>query len=255
MGTLSLAALRWLGGLILLLLMALVGSPPVAAQSSPLLPNSFIIQTVQANGQSMPYAVWLPPDYSPAQQWPVILFLHGGGHRGADGIFPVLDGIGPQLWQNPKRIPCLVVMPQLPSAVREWDGSRNNIALEALEAVVVKYGGDRNRLYLTGLSVGGDGTWRLAAAHPELFAAAMPIAGRGSAVVSVSQVPALKSLPLWVFHGGLDDPTYDRKLVAEIQAEGNPNIQYTEYRGVGHNVWDLAYADPKVIAWLLAQKR
>jgi predicted peptidase len=100
-----------------------------------------------------------------------------------------------------------------------------------------------------------------------LFAAAIPIAGWVGALGSPPKTPtqaeiqvaqALKSLPLWVFHGGADPNVpvgFDRQLVALIQAQGNANIQYTEYPGVGHDAWDLAYGDPKVIAWLLAQKR
>jgi hypothetical protein len=103
METLYRAAWRLLGGLTLLLLTVPVGSPPAEAQSSPVLSTSFILETVKANGKSMPYAVWLPPDYSPAQQWPVILSLHGGYQFGTDGIFPTVMGIGLQLWLQPRR--------------------------------------------------------------------------------------------------------------------------------------------------------
>jgi predicted peptidase len=261
-------ARRLLCCLCLVLLTALVGSHPVEAQSSPVLPTSFILETVRANGKSMPYTVWLPPDHSSTQQWPVILVLNGSAQVGADGMLPVLVGLAPQLWQHPERFPCLVVNPELPSSASNgWSNPWNDLVLQALEAVVKKYGGDRNRLYLTGLSQGGNGAWTIASDHPQLFAAAMPIAGYVTAASSAPNVvaqaeakvaQALKSLPLWVFHGEADtsvSPVYDRQLVALIQAEGNPNIRYTEYKGVGHDAWDLAYGDPKVIEWLLAQKR
>jgi len=217
--------------------------------------TGFINGVVQANGKTMPYVVYVPRNYTPEKQWPVILFLHGAGEVGTDGFRQVLVGIGQQLMVNPKRFPCLVVMSQLPSGAA-WSGSWNDLALQALEAVVEKYGGDRNRLYLTGLSLGGNGTWTIVSKHPELFAAAMPIAGWVDNPVTVA--PALQSLPLWVFHGSADpivSPVSDRNLVKLITAEGNPNIQYTEYPGAGHNVWDMAYGNNKVIVWLLAQHR
>src|SRR5262249_51400455 len=114
-----------------------------------------------------------------------------------------------------------------------------------------------NRVYLTGLSLGGDGTWRLASDHPDLFAAAMPTATSFFGPTD-QRVQALKSMPLWVFHGAADHttpPQNARKWVAALQAAGSTTVQYTELPGLGHNVWDIAYNDPKVIQWLLAQKR
>jgi predicted peptidase len=238
--------------------------------------TGFINGQVTANGKTMVYVVYVPRDYSPAKQWPVILFLHQSTIEGHDGFLPLFTdlprggnatpaniaqsmltgagSLGVAVMRNPQRFPCLVVWPELPSA-GSWSGIYNDLALRALEEVVEKYNGDRNRLYLTGISLGGAGTWTLAAVRPDLFAAAMPIAGGGN---PATMAPALKSLPIWVFHGGADmtvSPASDRAMVAAIQAEGNPNIKYTEYPGLGHNVWDMAYDDPAVIAWLLAQKR
>jgi predicted peptidase len=217
--------------------------------------TGFINGKVQANGKALLYVVYVPRDYSPDKQWPVILYLHGGSADGTDGFHQVfLYGIGLQLWQFPKRCPFLVVMPQHPNRPG-WNGDWNHLALQALEEVVTKYGGDRTRLYLTGISLGGQGTWQLAADHPDLFAAAMPIA---STSISLKIAPALKSLPLWVFHSGGDtvaSPKSDRALVAAIQAEGNLKVQYTEYAGTDHDVSQVTYGNPKVIEWLLAQKR
>jgi predicted peptidase len=219
------------------------------------LDTGFINGTVEAGGRSMPYVVYVPRSYSEAQQWPVILFLHGSGERGTDGFAQVRVGIGMQLLTRPQqRFPCLVVMPQAPPNAF-WTGVWNDMALRALGAVVEKYHGDRSRLYLTGLSMGGFGTWEIAAAHPELFAAAIPICGGGD---PSTMAPKLKSLPIWVFHGGADGTVpvqFSRDMVAAIQAAGNPNIKYTEYPGVGHNSWDRTYGNPEVIAWLLTQKR
>jgi predicted peptidase len=214
--------------------------------------TGFINGKVEANGKTMLYVVYIPRDYSPDKQWPVILFLHGGAAEGTDGYRQVfLYGLGLELWQFPKRYPFLVVLPQHPNPPG-WSGSWNDLALQALEEVVTKYGADRTRLYLTGVSSGGRGTWQMASDHPDLFAAAIPIASRS---MSLTIAPALKSLPLWVFHSRGDSPENDRALVAAIQAEGNLNIQYTEYPGAVHEVSEITYHDPKVMAWLLAQKR
>jgi predicted peptidase len=236
-----------------LALAVLFASPPVAAQSPAPLETGFINGQVTANGITMLYVVYVPEDYSPEKQWPVIMFLAGSGHGGNDGYSPVTDTLGVQLWRHPQMFPCLVMFPQ-PSG-DGWSGRNEDLALQALEEVVQQYHGDRNRLYLTGLSAGGDATWRLASNHPELFAAAMPVAGCGSAGKAAL---ALKSMPIWVFHGDrdpLEGVSCARAMVAALQAAGNANIHYTEYPGIGHDAWDFAYRDPKVMEWLLAQKR
>jgi predicted peptidase len=151
-----------------------------------------------------------------------------------------------------------VVFPEQPSG-GDWNGSTEDLALRALEEVIVKYNGDRGRVYLTGISLGGEGTWKVASDHPDLFAAAIPIGSSDfQRLRSPNRVQALKSLPVWVFHGGADgttSPKIDQKWVADLQAAGNSNVQYTEFPGMHHNVWDMVYDNPDVIAWLLAQHR
>ena len=250
---------------------------PVAAQSPAPGDTGFLhgkVEAVEANGTTMLYVVYVPRDYTPDKQWPVILFLHGGGTAGDDGFYPVFStlplqgpypdpiaskrtvagSLGVAVMRYPERFPCLVVFPQQRSG-NEWVGHKQAQALQALEQVVVRYNGDRSRLYLTGLSGGGHGTWKMAADYPDRFAAIIPICGWGS---PATMAPRLKSLPIWVFHGDRDSmvPVQDsRAMVAAIRAAGNPNIRYTEYPGLDHNAWDATYNDPKVIEWLLAQKR
>jgi predicted peptidase len=240
-------------------LAALADSPPVAGQSPAPLETGFINGQITANGASiMRYVVYVPRDYAPEKQWPVIMFLHGSGAGGGNNSFnPVIatlpdsavGALGVPVMRHPDWFPCLVVWPQ---TIGDWSGRFEALALQALEEVVVKYNGDRNRLYLTGVSAGGTGTYTIASKHPALFAAAMPMAACGN---PAQMAPALKSMPIWVFMGGNDSPGCARRMVAAIQAAGNPNVQYTEYPGVGHNCWDIAYNDAKVIEWLLAQKR
>ena len=203
---------QWLGRAArAVLLLALLS----AARPSAAVETGFINKTVEAGGQSMPYVVYVPRDYSARRRWPVILFLHGSGERGDNGLAQTQVGIGTALRLHPERFPCLVVMPQAPNN-GNWRGASNDLALKALDAVVDKYHGDRGRLYLTGLSMGGFGAWEIAAAHPDMFAALMPICGGGN---PAQMAPALKSLPIWVFHGGADPvvpPQRAREMVDAI---------------------------------------
>jgi predicted peptidase len=239
---------------LLTLVLALLAAAPLAAVSADVVAETgFINGTAELNGRKMPYVVYVPRSYAPDKQWPVILFMHGAGEQGTDGLRQTAVGIGPHIIWNSRRFPCLVVMPQTSSGT--WTGTSGDLALRALDDVVAKYNGDRSRLYLTGLSLGGNGTWALAAKYPERFAALIPICGWGS---PAAMAPKLKSLPIWVFHGDRDSVVSvksSRDMVAAIQAAGNVNIKYTEYPGADHDVWDRTYNNQQVIAWLLAQKR
>jgi predicted peptidase len=243
-----------------LALTALFSAPPVAAQSPAPLETGFINGQVTIGKDTMVYVVYVPWDYTPEKQWPVILYLQGSTLEGTDGIKSMMYGLGQQVWLRPKRFPCLVVFPQLPVAGVAWNDQRYEaLTLRVLEEVIQKYHGDRSRLYLTGVSLGGDGTSWIAADRPSLFAAAIPIAaGAGCSQDLAWLAQTLRRLPLWVFHGDKDPVvpvSCSRALVAALRKAGNANVQYTEYPGIGHDSWDLAYGDPKVIVWLLAQKR
>jgi predicted peptidase len=216
--------------------------------------TGFLNKSVRAGDRSMPYVVYLPREHTSKKRWPVILFLHGAGERGDNGLSQSQVGIGTAIRMHPERFPCLVVMPQAPRG-NGWRGESNELALRALDEVVKKYKGDPSRLYLTGLSMGGYGTWEIAAKYPDRFAAVMPICGGGDPTAMAS---TLKSLPIWVFHGDADQAVpvqRSREMVEAIKAAGSASIKYTEYPGVGHNSWDNAYGDAEAITWLLSQKR
>jgi predicted peptidase len=240
---------RW-RQLCLLVLLTLWSFVPASAQTP--VETGLISGTAQLGSRKMLYVVYVPRNYSGDKLWPVILFLHGSGEVGTDGLRQVTSGIGPHVLWNSQRFPCLVVMPQ---TTDQWAGISNDLALRAADDVIAKYHGDPNRLYLTGLSLGGNGTWNLAYKYPERFAALMPISGWGSPSL---MAPKLNTLPIWVFHGEKDRTVpvkSARDMVAAIQAAGNPNIKYTEYPGADHNVWDVTYENRAVIAWLLSQSR
>ena len=231
--------------------------------------------TFQLVGSSPKYWVYLPKAWTPepsGQGWPVIVALHGSGERGSDPVKPTQHGLGPVVWRSHGEFPAIVIFPQAPEH-SYWGMPDNNArVLAALDEVLAKYHGDPARVYLTGNSLGGFGTWFLGALHPERFAALVPICGgvRGKsprpdapfAGVPEDQRPAeiakrIGKLPVWIFHGNRDwlvPVRYSQEMDAVLRAAGG-DVHYTEYPDLGHESWDRAYADPALFTWLLAQHR
>ena len=205
------------------------------------------------------YVVFVPHVYTPEKEWPIILFLHGAGERGADGKRQVEVGLGKAIRSREQSFPFVVVFPQCEDRegrpVRGWladspDGKR---ALAILAEVEKTYRTDKSRVYLTGLSMGGFGTWSHAAADPARWAAVVPICGGGDP----AWAPMIARLPVWCFHGDADKGvpvTQSQKMIAALK-EAGADPKYTEFPGVGHNSWDPAYATDELYAWLLAQRR
>lgn len=231
----------------------------------------FLERAVTVAGKTSRFVVYVPRDLPPSP--PVILFLHGAGERGRDGVRPTQVGLGSAIRWSPERFPALVVFPQVPEDER-WLGEPADVSLAALQQTIVEFGADRDRVYLTGISMGGYGTWHLATANPSLFAAIAPVCGgivpAGSAT-SVRQSPLTKdaadpyaftaarirAIPVWLFHGA-DDPVVlaseSRKMHDALRAAG-ADVRYTEYEGVGHNSWDRAYGESGLWEWMFRQKR
>ncbi len=196
---------------------------------------------------SAQYLLVKPKDYDDDEEYPLLIFLHGRGEQGDDlnrvkihGPFKKIAELG---------LPLLVVAPQSPKD-EYWDVDM----LEALvEEVIDDLDVDEDRVYLTGLSMGGSGTWRLAARRPDLFAAIVPICGRRS----TSKAPRLKDLPMWVFHGAKDRtiPVRESTEMVEAirQAGGDPRL--TIYPDAHHNSWTETYNNPELYEWLLSQRR
>jgi predicted peptidase len=204
----------------------------------------------------------------------VILFLHGAGERGTDGIRQKETGLGPAIRKHPDAIAgAIVVYPQLPSNA-QWLGEHADMAMQALDDAIRDFDGDPHRVYLTGMSLGGYGVWHLALAHPDRFAALVPICGgivpagsaesvRQSALTMHADDPyaftahALRAIPIWMFHGADDtviEPAESRRMHQALLREGAA-VRYTEYEGVAHNSWTRAYAEPALWPWLFAQQR
>ena len=252
-------------------LVALCLTSSSAAQAQARLETGFLDRSVSLGGQTYKYQIFVPPAYTPSQRWPVILFLHGAGERGSDGYVQTQVGLAPAIRQNAARFPAIAVFPQA-TAESSWTGTLARVALTALDQTTREYQTDPSRVYLTGLSMGGNGTWYIAYRNPKRFAAIAPICGWISPQfwkAADPVVPAdsgeiysafgrqLRQTPTWIFHGEIDPAVpvdESRKAFAALQAAGAP-VQYTEVPGTGHNAWDATYDSPKFWAWLFAQRR
>jgi prenyltransferase beta subunit/predicted esterase len=212
----------------------------------------FRTRVMRTAAGSRPYTVFVPTGYDGKTSFPVVLFLHGSGQRGDDSIAPGQVGLGGAIFAHPEAFPFIAAFPQ---ARETWEaGSADaKFALAALDDVLANYRADRNRVILTGISMGGSGTWSIAAAEPDRFAAIVPICGIGND----ENAPKFKSLPVWGFVGDDDQEAavHDlREMVTAIRAVGG-DAKETEYRAVGHNSWERAYNDPKLVEWILARAK
>lgn len=211
-----------------------------------------------SDGHESKYVVFVPHDYkaddTSDKRWPVIVFLHGAGERGDDGQKQVTVGLGPAIRRREAQFPFIAVFSQcLPNGRWQADSPDGDRAMAILAEVEKEYKTDRDRVYLTGLSLGGMGTWSLSMKYPDRFAALVPICGRGD----TSQAAKIAKLPIWCFHGDADRAVTvegSRSMIAAIkEAGGSP--RYSEFPYVGHNSWDPAYATGELYSWLLEQKR
>jgi acetyl esterase/lipase len=244
--------------------------PGAAVERPATIETGFLDRTVTVDGRPYRYQIFVPPTYVPARRWPVILFLHGSGERGSDGYIQTQIGLAPAIRQNAARIPAIVIFPQA-TADSSWTGTLARVAIAELDQTMREYQADPARVYLTGLSMGGNGAWYIAYRNPKRFAALVPICSWVSPSFWKSDpvVPAdsgevfsalarqLRQVPTWIFHGEIDPAVpvdESRKAFAALQAAG-AGVQYTEIPGTGHNSWDPAYGSPKLWAWVLAQRR
>jgi len=244
---------------------ACINSPRDAAPRSP---TGFLDRATIYQGATYRYQVYVPPDYTPDRPWPVILFLHGAGERGTDGLRPTHTGLAGAIRWHRERFPAVVVFPQVAWPDSFWAGAAETIALQALDAAAAEFRGDPDRVYLTGLSMGGFGTWRTAAEQPDRFAAFVVAAGGLPDPLPVGAPAAVPDphgyvasrvahLPAWVFHGGADSATLaDARLIVEALRRLDADVRYTEFADAGHDEsWQRAYDDPALWQWLFAQRR
>jgi len=199
------------------------------------------------------YYLFVPHDYRGDKPYPLIVFLHGSGETGTDGKRATQVGIGPAVRRQEKTFPFLVLFPQGRRPSWDADSEAGQRALAILNEVKKAYRVDPKRIYLTGLSSGGDGTWSLAMKHPEIWAAIVPICGVGDP----KQASKIKDVPCWCFEGARDNPrdlATTRALIRALKEMG-AKVRYTEYPDLNHYCWDPTYAKPELYEWLLKQRR
>ena len=230
--------------------------------------TGFLDRTSRVQGALYKYQVFVPDNWTPSKKWPVILFLHGAGERGGDGLLQTDVGIATAIRKDRSRFPAVVVIPQCRKEKWWSESPMDDVAMQSLAEALKEFHGDSQRIYLTGLSMGGYATWYLAAKYPIKFAALVPICGgvlppeKARAQSADDKSPytqaAVKigsSTPVWIFHGAADEAvpvTESQRMYEAMKALGS-EVHYTEYPGVGHNSWDKAYAEPELINWMLSK--
>jgi len=205
--------------------------------------------------QGLNYQLWGNAKLDGTKRYPIVIWMHGSGQSGTDNEAQM--GGAPKIWlneANQAKEACFMLAPQCPSADIGW---KNEVAdkLIALIADLTEHLPiDESRIYLTGSSMGGFGTFGIAAKYPQVFAACVPLCGGGD----VKQAEVLKSIPFWVFHGDKDDMVpvdRSRAIVAAVKAAGGELMKYSELAGEGHGITGLVYPKPELHEWLFAQKK
>jgi len=230
--------------------------------------TGFVKYDISLDGEEYSYQVFVPRNWTADKKWPVILFLHGAGERGSEGDDQTEVGIGPAIRRDQDSFPAVVVMPQCRRGVWWNDSKMEQLVTATLERSIEQFSGDRDRVYLTGLSMGGYGTFYFGAKYPGKFAALAPICGgvipprqlrqgqdSDTLAPYLEVAQSIKGTPMWIFHGSADSKvpvSESRKMAKALKEVGSP-VKYTEYEGVGHNSWDAAYAEPDLIPWLLSK--
>ena len=225
---------------------------------------------VYKSDKRMPYRLFRPAAIG---KLPLVMYLHGSGGLGDDNLMQLGLGntFGTRVWllpDNQKRFPCFVVVPQTDRGWVNYDlsqeaqgivkindglGEGAQLALEIVDALCREFSIDERRIYVTGQSMGGAGTWHMIAARPKLFAAAVACCAAQTAEDAVASL----GTRLWNFHGVADQTVpvkLSRDRIAALQKAGGRPL-YTEYAGADHNVWEWAYTEPSLVMWVFDQRR
>lgn len=229
----------------------LTGNPQPGIQ----VPAGF--RQVVARTNQLDYLLYLPKNYAAdaSEKFPLVLFLHGAGERGTDLQKVAVHG-PPKMAKGGREFPFILVSPQCPEG-QTWDDS---VLIGLLNELQSKFRVDPRRIYVTGLSMGGYGTWSLALRHPQYFAAVAPICGGGDRIRALlpEQQEALKTLGVWAFHGAKDNVvalSESERMVDALKKAGVTDLQLTIYPEAGHDSWTQAYNEPTFFEWLLKHSR
>jgi len=231
--------------------------------------TGFLNRKVEYNGVPYRFQVYLPEDWrrDDGKLWPIILFLHGRGERGSEGMWQTQIGLPSEVRDHPERWPFVIVMPQCPLPDHWTDPKMLEMAMAALDQETEEFHGDPQRTYLTGLSMGGYGAWELARVHTARWAAVAIMAGgifwsyeperwQEVSVLPAEYAQALGHTPIWLFYGSDDhvvSPRQSELLYEAVKAAGG-HIRLWIYTGLDHDCWSRAYNEPELPRWLLAHR-
>ncbi len=240
-----------------------------SARPEPPQDTGFLNRRIDLNGVTYRFQVYLPEDWrrDDGKLWPVILFLHGRGERGSEGMWQTQVGIAEAVRNHPDRWPFVIVMPQCPPNAHWTDAPMLKLATAALDQESAEFHGDPARTYLTGLSMGGYGAWELARLYPHRWAA-IAIAASGvfwsyepdrwlqANVLPAAYARAVGRTPVWLFHGSLDTTVLPRQsqLMFDAFKAVRGNVRLWIYDGVKHNCWTRAFDEPELPRWLLTHR-
>jgi predicted peptidase len=221
-----------------------------------------------AQGEALPYRIYLPTGIPEGRKLPLVLFFHGAGERGTNNVSQLVHGVMPLIrYGQQAQDPAILLVPQCPAGKQwvnvPWSSTSHTmpaepsahlrLALALLRDQMRTLPVDPARVYVTGVSMGGYGTWDAIQREPQLFAAALPVCGGGDTALA----PAIRHIPIWTFHGEKDPVVpvcRSRDMFAALQACGG-HVQYREYPGAGHGVWTPTYNDTDVLTWFFAQRK
>jgi acetyl esterase/lipase len=264
--------IRFLAACAVLLLVPLAASAAGRARppkGAPAQETGFLNRRVESDKVSYRFQVYLPEDWrrDDGKLWPIILFLHGRGERGSEGMWQTQIGLPSEVRDHPERWPFIVVMPQCPLPNHWTDPKMLEMAMAALDRELEEFHGDPDRTYLTGLSMGGYGAWELARLHPHRWAAVAIAAGgvfwsyeperwQESATLPAEYAQAVGRTPLWLFHGSDDNVVSPRQseLLYEAFKGAGGHVRLWIYTGLGHDCWSRAYNEPELPRWLLSHR-
>jgi predicted peptidase len=216
----------------------------------------------------LPYRLLIPKNYTKTKKYPLVLFLHGSDERGTDNkkqLYVGLDIFASEAMM--KRYQCFIAAPQCSADMKwvdaDWKADRHKMrdsptealamAIELVHELPKEFSIDTTRIYITGYSMGGFGSWEAIQRHPDLFSAAVPVCGGGDE----SQATRIAHIPIWAFHGALDPlvkVTRSRNMINSVVMSGGMP-RYTEYPDINHFCWGLAYSNPAMFDWLFKQKK
>jgi predicted esterase len=236
------------------------------SHSEPPQETGFLNRSIELNGASFRFQVYLPEEWrrDDRKLWPVILFLHGRGERGSEGMWQTQIGLPQAVRDHPERWPFVIVMPQCPQGHYWTDPGSQDLAIAALERETAEFHGDPDRTYLSGLSLGGYGAWELARLYPHRWAAVTIAAGgvfwsyaperwKQASTLPAEYAHALGRTPIWLFHG-TDDPVVaprQSELMYDAFKTAGGRIRLWLYQGLKHDCWTRAYNEPELPRWLL----